>query len=111
MARHPEGPAAIADRLDGHAIRVVSELVGALARAHDVVVLDVGPRDPCLLTLRAQRAAGLRTPTIVLVDGDVEDRVRGLEAGADLCLCRSVTRRELGARLRAVRRRATERSA
>lgn len=72
------------------------------------VVLDLGlPRLSGLDLLRRLRARGDRTPVLLLTARDaVDDRVRGLDAGADDYVVKPVALAELGARLRALVRRA-----
>ena len=72
------------------------------------VVLDLGlPRMSGLELLRRLRDAGNRTPVVILTARDaVEDRVRGLDLGADDYVAKPVSFAELAARLRAVTRRA-----
>ena len=72
------------------------------------IVLDLGlPRLSGLDLLRRVRARGDRTPVIVLTARDaVDDRVRGLDLGADDYLVKPVALAELDARVRAVTRRA-----
>lgn len=72
------------------------------------VVLDLGlPRLAGLELLRRLRGRGNRTPVVVLTARDaVEDRVRGLDFGADDYVAKPVSLAELAARLRAVTRRA-----
>lgn len=72
------------------------------------VVLDLGlPRLSGLELLRRLRGHGNRTPVVVLTARDaVEDRVRGLDLGADDFVAKPVSLAELAARLRAVTRRA-----
>ncbi len=91
---------------DGHGVTLCrpEELV-ARAELHDLVVVDAWPGGRELAALARARAAGVRTPAIVLLDGEVEERVRGLDAGADDCLSRPVVPAELRARIRAVGRR------
>ena len=72
------------------------------------IVLDLGlPRLAGLELLRRLRGRGNRTPVVVLTARDaVEDRVRGLDFGADDYVAKPVSLAELAARLRAVTRRA-----
>lgn len=72
------------------------------------VVLDLGlPRLAGLELLRRLRGRSNRTPVVVLTARDaVEDRVRGLDLGADDYVAKPVSLAELAARLRAVTRRA-----
>lgn len=82
----------------------------ALARDHafDVIVLDVMlPGLDGWGVLRGLRAAGVPTPVLFLTARDhVEDRVRGLELGADDYLGKPFSPRELQARIKALLRRA-----
>jgi two-component system OmpR family response regulator/two-component system response regulator QseB len=72
------------------------------------VVLDLGlPRLSGLDLLRRLRSAGNRTPVLILTARDaVEDRIAGLDAGADDYLVKPFDLHELAARLRALIRRA-----
>ncbi len=74
---------------------------------YDVVVLDLMlPRLEGLAVCRRMRQAGHRTPVLVLSARDlVDDRVRGLDAGADDYLVKPFAIEELTARLRALLRR------
>jgi two-component system, OmpR family, response regulator MprA len=73
----------------------------------DAVILDVGmPRLDGLEVCRRMRAAGDKTPILMLTARDaIDDRVDGLEAGADDYLVKPYDVRELQARLRAIMRR------
>ncbi len=84
---------------------------GEAALASDqftAVVLDLGlPRMTGLELLQRVRDRGDRTPVVILTARDaVDDRVRGLDLGADDYVVKPVALTELGARLRAVARRA-----
>lgn len=84
--------------------------VAALATdTFDAVVLDLGlPRLDGRRVLEQRRAAGDQTPVLVLTARDaLEDRVEGLDAGADDYVVKPVAIAELAARLRAVVRRAS----
>ena len=89
-----------ADGEDGHHL-------GATA-PYDAVVLDLGlPKVDGLTILRRWRAAGLRTPVLILTARDAwTDKVDGLNAGADDYLAKPFAMAELIARLRALTRRA-----
>jgi two-component system copper resistance phosphate regulon response regulator CusR len=80
-----------------------------LARDHeyDAIVLDLMlPHVDGLTVCRTLRIEGKRTPVIMLTARDlVEDRVRGLDAGADDYLVKPFAIAELAARLRALQRR------
>jgi len=77
--------------------------------AHDyaAVVLDLGlPRLGGLDLLKKLRARGSSVPVLVLTARDrVEDRIKGLDSGADDYVVKPVDLGELGARLRALVRR------
>ncbi|BDG10763.1 DNA-binding response regulator [Anaeromyxobacter paludicola] len=75
--------------------------------AFDLVLLDLMlPNRGGLEILAALRARGLRTPVLVLTAKDtVEDRVAGLDAGADDYLVKPFAFPELLARIRALLRR------
>jgi two-component system OmpR family response regulator/two-component system response regulator QseB len=72
------------------------------------VVLDLGlPRLSGLDVLRTLRGHGNKVPVLVLTARDaIDDRVRGLDAGADDYVVKPVDLAELAARLRALVRRA-----
>lgn len=71
------------------------------------VVLDLGlPRLSGLQLLRQRREAHDRTPVLILTARDaVEERIRGLDAGADDYVVKPVDLDELAARMRALLRR------
>ncbi len=77
---------------------------------HDVVVLDIAmPRLDGFEVCRRLRAAGDRTPVLMLTAKDaIDDRVDGLDAGADDYLVKPFALRELKARLRALLRRSED---
>lgn len=77
------------------------------SEAFDVILLDLMlPNRGGLEILAALRARGLRTPVLVLTAKDtVEDRVQGLDAGADDYLVKPFAFPELLARIRALIRR------
>ena len=79
-------------------------------RPPDAIVLDVlMPPPNGLAVCRALRQAGDRTPILMLTARDaVEDRVEGLDAGADDYLVKPFALAELLARVRALLRRTTE---
>jgi DNA-binding response OmpR family regulator len=71
------------------------------------VVLDLGlPRLAGLDLLRRMRAAGNKVPVLILTARDaVEDRIKGLDGGADDYMVKPFDLQELAARLRALIRR------
>ncbi len=73
----------------------------------DAMVLDIGlPDIPGTEVARRLRATGSRLPILMLTARDaIEDRVRGLDAGADDYLVKPFAFEELSARLRALGRR------
>jgi two-component system copper resistance phosphate regulon response regulator CusR len=75
--------------------------------AFDVVVLDLMlPRRDGLEVLTTLRRRGLQTPVLILTAKDtVDDRVRGLDSGADDYLVKPFAFPELLARIRALLRR------
>lgn len=79
---------------------------------YDIVVLDLGlPKKPGLDVLRALRQRGSSIPVLILTARDtVDDRVRGLDSGADDYLVKPFDLDELYARLRALTRRQSGRS-
>ncbi len=76
----------------------------------DAIILDLGlPDIDGMQVCRTLRDAGNRTPILMLTARDaVENRVDGLEAGADDYLVKPYDVRELVARLRAIMRRHIE---
>jgi two-component system OmpR family response regulator/two-component system response regulator QseB len=75
--------------------------------SHAAVVLDLGlPRLAGLELLRRMRAGGNKTPVLVLTARDaIEDRIKGLDSGADDYVVKPFDLHELAARLRALIRR------
>ncbi len=77
------------------------------SESFSALVLDLGlPRLAGLDLLRRVRARGDRTPVVIVTARDaLDDRVRGLDGGADDYVVKPVAIAELAARLRAVVRR------
>jgi two-component system, OmpR family, response regulator MprA len=98
-------------KLEGYEVELAAdgaEALGAAAqRAPDAIVLDVlMPKRDGLQVCRDLRARGDRTPVLMLTARDaVEDRVDGLDAGADDYVVKPFALEELLARLRALIRR------
>jgi heavy metal response regulator len=95
----------------GHAVDVAFDGEEALdwpaVADFDIIILDVMlPARDGIEVCRTLRRRGLRTPILMLTAKDaVEDRVRGLDSGADDYLVKPFAFAELLARLRAVTRR------
>lgn len=87
-----------------------SALYQAAVNEYDAIVLDVGlPKRDGMAVSRTLRERGSRTPILMLTARDtVDDRVTGLDAGADDYLVKPFAIRELLARLRALLRRMPE---
>jgi two-component system, OmpR family, response regulator MprA len=98
-------------RIERYDVQVAGDGAQALSlladRSPDAIVLDVAMPDvDGLEVCRRLRAAGDRTPVLMLTARDaVDDRVEGLDAGADDYLVKPFALRELQARLRALLRR------
>src|SRR5258708_16997604 len=98
-------------RQDGNAVDWVrggrSEELTLATENFDLVLLDLGlPQRDGLEILRAMRLRHDQTPVILLTARDaLQDRVAGLDAGADDYLVKPFELEELAARIRAVTRR------
>jgi len=79
----------------------------ALEAGYDVIVMDrMLPRIDGLTIVKTVRAAGIKAPVLILTTlGGVNDRVEGLEAGADDYLVKPFAFAELLARVNALARR------
>ncbi|HEY3351298.1 MAG TPA: response regulator transcription factor [Thermoanaerobaculia bacterium] len=109
----PRVSAALREGLSAEGYGVTVALTGedgfflASTQPFDVIVLDrMLPGRDGLEVLRALRQGGLLTPVLLLTARDaVEDRVDGLDAGADDYVVKPFAFSELVARLRALARR------
>lgn len=96
---------------NGYAVDVAADGKSGLTYAHaadyDVLVLDIMlPKMDGLELLRELRREGNKTPALMLTARDtVDDRVRGLDSGADDYLVKPFAFPELLARIRALLRR------
>lgn len=96
---------------EGHTVDVAYDgeegLAMAMDGSHDIIVLDILlPGIDGIEVCRRLRANRIDTPVLLLTALDaVEDRVRGLDAGADDYLPKPFAFQELLARLRALSRR------
>jgi DNA-binding response OmpR family regulator len=79
-----------------------------LRGTYDVAIVDVMlPKRDGFSLCRSARAEGIATPLLILTAREaVEDRIRGLDAGADDYLIKPFDDQELAARIRALLRRA-----
>ena len=99
--------------VEGYEVDVVADGVAAERKAlsveYDIIVLDLMlPRKGGFDVCRSVRTAGLATPIIILTaKGSEEDRVHGLELGADDYVVKPFSPRELMARVKAVLRRSS----
>ena len=109
----PKVANALQEGLEGERYEVVVEPTGegaffrASTETFDVVLLDVTlPGRNGLEVLRTLRAHGMETPVLVVTARDrLEDRVIGLDSGADDYLVKPFAFEELLARIRALLRR------
>ncbi|MEW6691037.1 MAG: response regulator transcription factor [Pseudomonadota bacterium] len=96
---------------EGHAVDVVSRgeqaVLGVGQERFDMMILDIGlPGIDGFEVLRRLRGTGHRLPVLVLTARDaLDDRVRGLDLGADDYLAKPFAMPELAARVRALVRR------
>ena len=89
----------------------VSDLQSSAASTkYDLIVIDLGlPDGDGLQAIRTLRAGGLATPILIITArGSVEERVAGLDAGADDYLTKPFNNSEFLARVRALLRRPTD---
>ena len=75
--------------------------------SYDVLILDIMmPKLDGITVLKEARNKGITTPTLLLTaKSDIDDRVEGLDAGADDYLTKPFASKELLARVRALTRR------
>lgn len=78
----------------------------------DIIVLDIGlPKMSGLDVLKSMREKNITTPVVILTAREtVEDRVKGLDAGADDYITKPFDLDELCARMRALQRRSKSRA-
>ena len=99
---------------EGYAVDVASNGEEGLAMArdgvHDLIILDIGlPKMNGLQVLQELRRRKVTPPVLLLtVRATIEDKVLGLDAGADDYLTKPFAFQELVARVRALLRRRTE---
>lgn len=87
-----------------------SGLDNALTDIYDLIILDIMlPKMDGLTILKNIRKEGLSTPVILLTaKGEISDKVKGLDSGADDYLAKPFATEELLARIRAMSRRKGE---
>lgn len=99
----------------GHAVDLLHDGDDAAAFLQnndaDMIVLDINlPNKDGLSILRGMRAMGDMRPVLLLTaQSETEDKIKGLDAGADDYLSKPFEMEEFGARIRALSRRVTER--
>src|ERR671931_1658665 len=99
---------------EGYAVDVANDGAEGLAQAlegvHDLIILDIRlPKMDGLRVLKELRQEKVMTPVLLLtVRATIEDKVLGLDAGADDYLTKPFAFQELVARVRALLRRRAE---
>ncbi len=99
---------------EGYAVDVATDgemgLAMALDHVHDLIILDIQlPKKDGLQVIQELRRASVQTPVLLLtVRAAIEDKVLGLDAGADDYLTKPFAFQELVARIRALLRRGPE---
>lgn len=86
----------------------VSELNGMIGTVnYDLIIIDLGlPDGDGLSAIRTMRSNGVTTPILIITArGSIDDRVTGLDSGADDYLIKPFNHSELLARVRALMRR------
>jgi DNA-binding response OmpR family regulator len=89
-------------------VATVGELFSSVAAVnYDLLIVDLGlPDDEGLDAIRTLRSSGVSKPIIIITArGNIDDRVRGLDGGADDYLIKPFNHAELLARVRALLRR------
>ncbi len=101
---------------EGHAVDVMKSgehaAMATASESFDLIILDVGlPGIDGFEVLRRFRAAGKAMPVLILTARDgLDDRVRGLDLGADDYMVKPFAMPELAARVRALIRRGQSQS-
>jgi len=92
--------------------KAANEVITSAHENFDVIVLDLGlPKMSGLEVLRSIRERNITTPVVILTAREtVDDRVKGLDAGADDYLTKPFDLDELCARMRALQRRSKARA-
>lgn len=89
-----------------------NDVLSTRFESFDIIVLDLGlPRMSGLDVLKALRERNIATPVVILTAREtVDDRVKGLDAGADDYITKPFDLDELCARMRALQRRSKSRA-
>lgn len=99
---------------NNYSIDLVANGIDALEYAnsstYDVIILDIMmPKMDGITALKKMREEGIKTPVLMLTaKSQIEDRVLGLDSGADDYLPKPFSSKELLARVRALTRRSSD---
>src|SRR5436190_4609494 len=92
-------------------VATAAELFSSVAATkYDLLIIDLGlPDGDGLSAIRDLRATGMSVPILIITArGSIDDRIVGLDSGADDYLIKPVNHAELLARIRALLRRPSE---
>lgn len=92
--------------------KAAHDVITSKQESFDIVVLDLGlPKLSGLDVLKSMRERSITTPVVILTAREtIDDRVKGLDAGADDYLTKPFDLDELCARMRALQRRSKSRA-
>ena len=92
--------------------KAANDVLTSTFESFDIIVLDLGlPKMSGLDVLKSIREKNITTPVVILTAREtVDDRVKGLDAGADDYLTKPFDLDELCARMRALQRRSKSRA-
>lgn len=92
--------------------KAANDVLTSTYESFDIIVLDLGlPKMSGLDVLKSIREKNITTPVVILTAREtVDDRVKGLDAGADDYLTKPFDLDELCARMRALQRRSKSRA-
>src|SRR4029077_8148794 len=92
-------------------VATVADLFSSVAAAsYDLLIIDLGlPDGDGLAAIRSLGASGISRPILIITArGSIDDRISGLDAGADDYLTKPFNHAELLARVRALLRRPSD---
>jgi two-component system response regulator TctD len=91
-------------------VATAAELFSLAATKYDLLIIDLGlPDGDGLSAIRDLRATGMPVPILIITArGSIDDRIVGLDSGADDYLIKPFNHAELLARIRALLRRPSE---